>query len=111
MIDTTPATLVELIERHLKQVNTTSLDLSFNEILDMHESKEINITPEFQRLFRWSEGNRSRFIESLLLEMPIPPIYVIEEDSGKYILIDGLQRISSYLHLRGALEAPHLIPP
>jgi hypothetical protein len=111
MIDTTPATLVELIERHLKQVNTTSLDLSFNEILDMHENKEINITPEFQRLFRWSEGNRSRFIESLLLEMPIPPIYVIEEDSGKYILIDGLQRISSYLHLRGALEAPHLIPP
>ena len=111
MSETTPAALVELIERHLKQVNTTSLDLSFNEILDMRENKEINISPEFQRLFRWSEGNRSRFIESLLLEMPIPPIYVIEEGSGKYILIDGLQRISSYLHLRGALEAPHLIPP
>ena len=49
--------------------------------------------------------------QSLLLEMPIPPIYVIEEDDGRYLLIDGLQRISSYLHLRGTLEAPHLDPP
>jgi hypothetical protein len=43
--------------------------------------------------------------------MPVPPIYVIEEDEGRYLLIDGLQRISSYLHLRGQLEAPHLDPP
>jgi hypothetical protein len=43
--------------------------------------------------------------------MPIPPIYVIEEEESRYLLIDGLQRISSYLHLRGELEAPHLDPP
>ena len=78
MPPTTPAELVDAVEKHLRQVNTTSFDLSFNEILDMHENEEINISPEFQRLFRWSEGTRSRFIESLLLEMPIPPIYVIE---------------------------------
>lgn len=100
MPDTTPADLVDLIESHLRQVNTTNLDISFNEILDMHSTGEVNISPEFQRLFRWSEGSQSRFIESLLLEMPIPPIYVIEEDDGRYLLIDGLQRISSYLHLR-----------
>jgi Protein of unknown function DUF262 len=111
MSDTTPADLVDLIESHLRQVNTTNLDISFNEILDMHSTGEINISPEFQRLFRWSEGSQSRFIESLLLEMPIPPIYVIEEDEGRYLLIDGLQRISSYLHLRGVLDAPHLDPP
>lgn len=111
MPDTTPADLVDLIESRLRQVNTTNLDISFNEILDMHSTGEINISPEFQRLFRWSEGSQSRFIESLLLEMPIPPIYVIEEDDGRYLLIDGLQRISSYLHLRGGLEAPHLDPP
>ena len=43
--------------------------------------------------------------------MPVPPIYVVEEESGKYVLIDGLQRMSSYLHLRGELQAPHLNPP
>lgn len=103
--------LINTLEDKLTKVHTQSLDLSFNELLDMKTSGELNISPEFQRLFRWSEGARSRFIESLLLEMPVPPIYVIEENNGSYMLIDGLQRISSYLHLRGELEADHLNPP
>ena len=77
----------------------------------MYEEGELNITPDYQRLFRWTEGQRSRFIELLLLEMPVPPIFVIEEEQGTYQLIDGLQRISSYLHLRGKLKAPHLRTP
>lgn len=103
--------LITIIDEKLKKVHTQSLDISFNELLDMYEKKELNISPEYQRLFQWSEGARSRFIESLLLEMPVPPIYFIEEDDGKYILIDGLQRISSYIHFRGSLEANHLDPP
>jgi len=70
----------------------------------MYENGELIISPEYQRLFRWSEGNQSRFIESLLLELPIPPIFVIEREDNVYELIDGLQRISSYLHFRGALN-------
>jgi hypothetical protein len=105
------AELIESIAATLKQASTQALDLSFNELLDMHEAKELNIAPDYQRLFRWTEGQRSRFIESLLLEMPVPPIFVIEEGEGTYQLIDGLQRISSYLHLRGKLAAPHLDPP
>jgi hypothetical protein len=103
--------LISAIDSRLKKVHTQALDLSFNELLDMHKNKELNINPDYQRLFQWSEGARSRFVESLLLEMPVPPIYVIEEDDGTYLLIDGLQRISSYLHLRGELAAPHLDPP
>jgi hypothetical protein len=103
--------LITAIDSKLAKVHTQSLDLSFNEILDMFKTKELDINPDYQRLFRWSEGARSRFIESLLLEMPVPPIYVIEQEEGQYLLIDGLQRISSYLHLRGELEAPHLDPP
>jgi hypothetical protein len=108
---TSSAPLIESIAATLKKVSTQALDLSFNELLDMKESSELNITPDYQRLFRWSEGQRSRFVESLLLEMPVPPIFVIEEEEGRYLLIDGLQRISSYLHLRGKLTAPHLDPP
>lgn len=103
--------IITELESQIKRVNTESLDISFNELFDMYTSDELNITPAYQRLFRWSEGARSRFIESLLLQMPVPPIYVIETDDGKYELIDGLQRFSSYLHLRGELEAPHFDPP
>lgn len=103
--------IITELESQIKRVDTESLDISFNELFDMYTSDELNITPDYQRLFRWSEGARSRFIESLLLQMPVPPIYVIETEESKYELIDGLQRFSSYLHLRGELEAQHFDPP
>jgi len=93
--------LISEIEDKINTVRTRSLDLSFNELLDMYKDGELIIDPEYQRLFRWSEVQQSRFIESLLLEMPIPPIFVIEQEEGKYELIDGLQRVSSYIHFRG----------
>lgn len=101
--------LVSIIDSRIKKVHTKSLDLSFNEIMDMYAEGELEIRPEYQRLFQWSQGARSRLIESLLLEMPVPPIYVIEEENeGNYLLIDGLQRISSYLHFRGMLDVDPL---
>src|SRR6516165_2436403 len=103
--------LIDSIAATVRQASTQALDISFNELLDMYETEELNIRPDYQRLFRWSEGKQSRFIESLILGMPVPPIFVIEESDGRYQLIDGLQRISSYLHLRGKLNAPHLDPP
>jgi hypothetical protein len=103
--------LILALESKVEKVHTQSLDLSFNELLDMFKDGELDINPDYQRLFRWSQGAQSRFIESLLLEMPVPPIYVVEDDNGKYQLIDGLQRFSSYLHLRGELDASHLVDP
>jgi hypothetical protein len=93
--------LIDAVDTKIDKVRTRTLDVSFNEILDMYENEELKIDPEFQRLFRWNEIKQSQFIESLILEMPVPPIYVIELDTNKYELIDGLQRISSYLHFRG----------
>ena len=96
--------IIKDLEDKIKSVRTRSLDLSFNELVDMYKDNELIITPDYQRLFRWSEANQSRFIDSLLLEMPIPPIFVVEKEEGVYELIDGLQRISSYLHFRGELK-------
>lgn len=103
--------LILKLEEKVEKVHTQSLDLSFNELLDMHTNDELDINPDYQRLFRWTLGAQSRFIESLLLEMPVPPIYVVESDDSSYQLIDGLQRFSSYLHLRGELVADHLPTP
>jgi hypothetical protein len=104
------ASLISQVDLQLQSVHTQSLDISFNELADMVREEELDISPDYQRLFQWSEGARSRFIESLLLEMPVPPIYMVEEDDGRKLLIDGLQRLSSYLHFRGMLVAPHLRP-
>jgi hypothetical protein len=44
--------LINAIERERKNVHTQSLDLSFNELLDMHRAKELDISPDYQRLFQ-----------------------------------------------------------
>lgn len=93
--------LVQNVDNQIIQIRTKSLDVSFNELYDMYRDGELAIAPDYQRLFRWDEEKQSRFIESLILEMPVPPIFVIETEDGVYELIDGLQRISSYLHFRG----------
>lgn len=93
--------LIEDVDNQIIRIRTKSLDVSFNELYDMYQNNELVISPDYQRLFRWREEKQSRFIESLILEMPVPPIFVIETSDGVYELIDGLQRISSYLHFRG----------
>ena len=97
------AALIDAVDSKVSAVRTRSLDISFNELVDMYKSGELQIQPDFQRLFRWTEGAQSRLIESLILELPLPPIYMLEVEEGTYELIDGLQRISSYLHFRGEL--------
>lgn len=96
--------ILESIDEKIKELKVTALDISFNELADMYQENELIITPDYQRTFRWDIGKQSRFIETLLLEMPIPPIYAIEIDDHKYELIDGLQRISTYLSYRGLLK-------
>ncbi|MEV4558284.1 DUF262 domain-containing protein [Kitasatospora sp. NPDC049285] len=107
-----PDELIQAVDQKITAVRTQSIDFSFNELADMYESEELIIDPEFQRMFRWTEGAQARFIESLLLELPVPPIFLIERDDRVYELIDGLQRISSFLHFRGELEVDgEKLPP
>ncbi|WP_145193103.1 DUF262 domain-containing protein [Gimesia chilikensis] len=101
------AALIQAADEQVAKVRTQGKDYSFNELLSMYEDEELIIAPEYQRLFRWTEVQASRFIESVILELPLPPIFVIEITDGKYELIDGLQRISSYFYFRGKLDAEH----
>ncbi|MFC5752998.1 DUF262 domain-containing protein [Actinomadura rugatobispora] len=103
MMKTSADDLIRSVDEKITAVRTQTLDFSFNELADMHSEGELIIDPAFQRMFRWTEGAQARFIESLLLELPIPPIFLIEREDRVYELIDGLQRISSYLHFRGQL--------
>lgn len=100
---------MDLIEDY--EIRTEAIDFSFGELLNLHRSGEIVIRPEYQRLFRWSTEQRSRLIESVLLKLPLPPIFLIEDDSGVLELIDGLQRTSSVIQFMDheAIDEPELI--
>lgn len=87
-------------------VRTDAYQMSIGEIVSMYDNREIIIDPDFQRLFRWDIGQRTKLIESLLLGIPVPSIFVFEKDDGNWELIDGLQRISTILEFMGRLRNP-----
>lgn len=94
------------IELAQRLVRTDAYQMSIGEIVSMYDNREIIIDPEFQRLFRWDIGQRSKLIESLLLGIPLPSIFVFENEDGNWELIDGLQRVSTILEFMGRLRSP-----
>ena len=87
-----------------RTVNTDTVQISVGEIATMYSNDELNISPEFQRLFRWSIEKKSAFIESILVGIPVPSVFVFENDDATWELIDGLQRISTILEFMGNLK-------
>jgi hypothetical protein len=99
------------LEKEVKEqrnlLKTDRLDMSFSEIISMYDRGEVNINPAFQRFFRWDIVQKTRFIESLLLGIPIPPIFVAEDENGVWEVVDGLQRLSTVISFFGKLKNPN----
>ncbi len=81
--------------------------MSIGELTNLYRNGELLIRPEFQRFFRWSNLQKSRLIESILLGIPLPSIFVAQTDDGVWELVDGLQRVSTILQLQGELKGQH----
>lgn len=64
-------------------------------IQTMLESGDYKLDPEYQRRKRWDNVRKSRLIESFIMNVPLPPIFLYEYDYSKYEVMDGLQRLTS----------------
>lgn len=84
-------------------------DMSLETVAAMVEKGAIDTQPAYQRRERWSTVRQSALIESFLLNIPIPPVYLAEEAYGKYTVIDGKQRLSTITRfMREGLELVEL---
>ena len=72
-----------------------SSDFSLQGLKEMVDGEIIDLSPKYQRRERWSIDRQSELIESFLLNIPVPPIYLAEESYGIYSIIDGKQRITA----------------
>lgn len=73
-------------------------DFLLPQVVDFVRQKRwLNLRPEYQRRQVWDEAKRSLFIESLLLNVPIPPVFLYEYDLSRYEVMDGQQRLNSIL--------------
>lgn len=86
-----------------QSVHTDSTKMTFGEIANLYRDEDIIISPEFQRTFRWSNLQKTRLIESILLGIPLPSIFVATDKEGRWEIVDGLQRVSTILQLFGLL--------
>ena len=76
----------------LYNINSWGADLSFRELISMYEENEL-LKPELQRKYVWEKSEASRFIESILLGLPVPSIFLANTKDSKKLIIDGYQRI------------------
>ncbi len=94
-------------QQQMRQIVSQKLDLPISALPAMLK-EQIKVNPEFQRRDRWDEARQSRLIESLIMNVPIPPIFLGEDEYGHYVVLDGRQRLtaiekflSNTLKLRG----------
>lgn len=85
--------LLKSFNKAQSQLVTQTADLPLGTLADMVESGAIDLKPGFQRRERWKPDRQSALIESFLLNVPVPPIYLSEESDGTYSAIDGKQRL------------------
>lgn len=96
--------LIDELEQARTEIVSDGYEMSIGELMNLYRDDELTINPEYQRLFRWDQTAKTRFIESLLLGIPIPPIFVFQDEYGVWELIDGLQRLSTVLQFAELLE-------
>ena len=92
------------IDKMSKSIKTDNYPMSIGELSNLYLDGDININPIYQRMFRWDITQQSALIESILLQIPIPPIYVFQDEDGTWSIIDGQQRLSTIFKFMGILK-------
>ena len=92
------------IDKRAQEIHTDAYSMSINEAVSMYESGDLEVHPEFQRIFRWTISQQSRLIESIFLGIPVPPIFVAQRQDGVWDVVDGVQRLSTIFRFVGVLK-------
>ena len=86
---------VEVNEDDKRKLYVDKLDKSTSDLFRMIIEGELNLQPDYQRRFVWDKKTMSKFIESLLLSIPIPTIFLAENCDDTFEVIDGQQRLTT----------------
>lgn len=78
-------------------VHTRAMDISLEQLKIFVDANDIITDPDYQRKYVYDDKRASCLIESILIGIPIPVIYLAEEEDGVYSVIDGQQRITSFV--------------
>lgn len=83
------------VPKEKRYLNTMSYDYSVQYLYDLIKRGKIVLEVPFQRKHIWKPYQASSLLESIIMNVPIPPLYFAEEENGNWLVLDGLQRLSS----------------
>lgn len=86
---------VNFLEKKQRELLTSTIDYNLESLTNLITKRVIDLEPKYQRRFRWDDQRKSKLIESFLMNIPVPPIFLNEDDFGRYSVIDGKQRLSA----------------
>lgn len=89
--------VMDEVAKHRNDIVTDTYTVTWRELLGQYRDGELAIDPEYQRLFRWDLDQQTQYIESILLNIPSPPLFFARNEDGRFEVIDGLQRVSTLL--------------
>ena len=104
MPTTTPDQLAHQLGTQRRMVDFDTFDIQLQELLRMLESGQITIAPAYQRQFRWDTERCSQLIESLMLGIPIPNLFMATNEDNTWEAVDGVQRLSAIVKFAGSDE-------
>lgn len=89
-------------------IRVSTKTFSIRQVLDQIDEGDLELAPDFQRNLVWKSPQKSRLIESIILQIPLPAFYFAEDEDGMYRAVDGLQRLSTiHSFVRGGDFALH----
>lgn len=92
------SSLLDQLNAERRRVDVGVADFTVREVVRLVNEGELNAAPAYQRKFRWTLDDESRLIESLLLGLPVPSVFVASNEDFSLEVVDGLQRVSTLVH-------------
>lgn len=91
-------TLTEQIKANRRKFRVDHFDIVISEYINRHEQGKVILDPPYQRTFRWNAETQSELIESIVIGIPLPPIFAFSNSDYEWEIIDGVQRTSTLIN-------------
>lgn len=92
------ADFLQQLAEQKRKVDFNTYDMTTKELVSLVADGTINISPEYQRQFRWEEDRQSSLIESIFLGIPVPSLFMATNSDNTWEVIDGVQRLSTIIN-------------
>jgi hypothetical protein len=100
-----PEVLIGQLDQQRRKVDFDTYDIIVQQLVNMVESGAIDVAPVYQRQFRWDNVKRSHLVESVILGVPVPSLFMAANRNGTWELVDGVQRLSTLIQFAGTPAA------